>query len=91
MSLTQAEAVMDIISSSGERELKYANALKEGAIFRRISSLKDTLIKILGDLAAWADFPEEDVPEVRPEILSSELESLIKDLRKRRKPMITAG
>lgn len=78
MSLTQAETVMDIISSSGERELKYANALKEGAIFRRISSLKDTLIKILGDLAAWADFPEEDVPEVRPEILSSELESLIK-------------
>ena len=78
MSLTQAEAVMDIISSSGERELIYANALKEGAIFRRISSLKDTLIKMLGDLAAWADFPEEDVPEVRPEILSSELESLIK-------------
>ncbi len=78
MSLTQAEAVMDIISSSGEKELRYANALKEGAVFKRINSLKNNLVKILGDLAAWADFPEEDVPEVRPEVLSAELGELIR-------------
>lgn len=76
MSLTQAEAVMDVISSAGETELRYANALKDGAVFRRINCLKNDLVKILADLAAWADFPEEDVPEVRPEVLLSELEEL---------------
>lgn len=76
MSLTQAEAVMDVISSAGETELRYANALKDGAVFRRINGLKNDLVKILADLAAWADFPEEDVPEVRPEVLQSELEEL---------------
>lgn len=81
MSLTQAESVMDIISSSGEMELKFANALKEGSVFRRICRLKDSLVKILGDLAAWADFPEEDVPEVKPEVLSAELDELIKNFK----------
>lgn len=81
MSLTQAESVMDIISSSGEMELKFANALKEGSVFRRICRLKDSLVKILGDLAAWADFPEEDVPEVKPEVLSAELDELIKSFK----------
>lgn len=76
MSLTQAEAVMDVISSAGETELRYANALKDGVVFRRINGLKNDLVKILADLAAWADFPEEDVPEVRPEVLLSELEEL---------------
>ncbi len=76
MSLTQAEAVMDVISSAGETELRCANALKDGAVFRRINGLKNDLVKILADLAAWADFPEEDVPEVRPEVLLSELEEL---------------
>ena len=41
MSLTQAEAVMDIISSGGESQLRYANALKDGAVFRRINKIKE--------------------------------------------------
>lgn len=82
MSLTQAEAVMDVISSAGEKELRYANALKDGAVFRRINLLKNELVKILGDLAAWADFPEEDVPEVKPDVLSGELDELSKSFSK---------
>lgn len=82
MSLTQAEAVMDIISSAGETELRYANALKNGAAFRKINSLKNDLVKILSDLAAWADFPEEDVPEVRPEVLISELGKILEKFDK---------
>lgn len=77
MSLTQAEAVMDIISSAGETELRYANALKDGAAFKGINSLKCELVRILADLSAWADFPEEDVPEVRPEKLISDLNNII--------------
>ena len=82
MSLTQAEAVMDVISSAGERQLRYANALKDGATFRRINSIKERLVNILADLAAWADFPEEDVPEVRPEVLAAQIDRVVNDLTK---------
>jgi len=82
MSLTQAEAVMDVISATGKNELRYAVALKDGAMFRRISSVKEKLIKILGDLAAWADYPEEDIPYVDPAELDGELEDIIDDLKK---------
>ena len=80
LDLTQAEAVMDIISAKGERELKMAESLREGAAFRKAKKCSDKLLKILGDLAAWADYPEEDIPEVRPEVLSEELKSVRDDL-----------
>lgn len=86
LDLTQAEAVMDIISAKGSRELKMAENLREGAAFKKASAISDKLLKILADLAAWADYPEEDVPEVEPDKLrgelvnvSAELEELIKN------------
>ena len=36
LTLTQAEAVMDIISSEGERALISANNMREGAVFKQI-------------------------------------------------------
>jgi tRNA modification GTPase len=81
MSLTQAEAVMDVISSTGKNELKFAVALKDGAMFRRITSVREKLVKILGDLAAWADYPEEeDIPFVEPEKLEADLVDIRNDL-----------
>lgn len=73
LDLTQAEAVMDIISAKGERELKMAENLREGAAFKKAKKISEKLLKILGDLAAWADYPEEDIPEVEPEYLLAEL------------------
>ena len=81
MSLTQAEAVMDVISANGESELRYAVALKDGAMFRRISTVKNKLLKILGDLAAWADYPEEDIPYVDPDNLAYDLKEIITELK----------
>ncbi len=83
MSLTQAEAVMDVISSTGKNELKFAVALKDGAMFRRITSVREKLVKILGDLAAWADYPEEeDIPFVEPDKLEANLVDIRSDLMK---------
>ncbi len=80
LDLTQAEAVMDIISAKGERELKMAENLRDGLAFKKAKACSDKLLKILGDLAAWADYPEEDIPEVRPENLCEELEEVRKEL-----------
>ncbi len=80
LDLTQAEAVMDIISAKSRHELKMAENLREGAVFKKIRKVSDKLMKILGDLAAWADYPEEDIPEVKPESLLFELDIAEKEL-----------
>ncbi len=58
---------MDIISAKGAKELKMAENLREGAAFKKADKVSKRLVKILGDLAAWADYPEEDIPEVEPQ------------------------
>lgn len=80
MDLTRAEAVIDIISASSENELKYANSLHEGALSRRIDAISDRLTVILGDLAAWADFPEEDLPELENNALMKNLDDVLCDI-----------
>lgn len=80
LDLTQAEAVMEIISAKGDRELKMAENLREGAIFKQIKKCSDRLVKVLGDLAAWTDYPEEDIPYVKPDSLKKELEEVRENL-----------
>ncbi|MBP3761058.1 MAG: tRNA uridine-5-carboxymethylaminomethyl(34) synthesis GTPase MnmE [Ruminococcus sp.] len=80
LDLTQAEAVMDIISAKSDMELKIAEELREGAAFRKSRICSQKLMKILGDLAAWADYPEEDIPEVEPDKLCRELDAVRNEL-----------
>lgn len=80
LDLTQAEAVMDIISANGEIELKMAENLREGAAFKKAEKCSEKLMKMLGDLAAWADYPDEDTPSVENENLLAELNEVKADL-----------
>lgn len=82
LSLTEAEAVMDVISAASERELRFARSLQEGAVYRRIKNIIDKIVEILGSLAAWADYPEDDIPEVEPDILRMNLCALQNELLK---------
>lgn len=82
MSLTQAEAVMDIISAESSNELKYAVSLHEGACFRRIKNISDRIVNILGSLSVWADYPDEDIPEVEPDTLRENLAEICAKLEK---------
>lgn len=81
LDLTQADAVMDIISAKGDTELKMAESLRKGTVFNKITSVREKLVKILGDLSAWADYPEEDIPEVEPDVLKSELNDVKSELQ----------
>lgn len=82
LDLTQAEAVMDVISAKSDRELKMAEELREGAAFKKAEACSRKLIKILGDLAAWTDYPEDDIPAVEPETLRKELSEVRGELAK---------
>lgn len=80
MSLTQAEAVMDVISAGGKAELRCASALRDGALFRRIKAVSDEVLTLLGSIAAWVDYPEDDIPAVTEEEIFHTLENAVKQL-----------
>ncbi len=73
MSLTQAESVMELISANGEQALRSANSVREGRLFQQIKAVSDRLVAILSDLAAWNDYPEEDLPSVENGSLAASL------------------
>ena len=64
MSLTQAEAVMDIISASGRQGAALGLAALDGALARKIGAVQADLTELATHIAAWVDYPEEDVPEL---------------------------
>ena len=55
---------MEIISAQGEYTLRSANLTREGRLFKEISAAAQELVRILGELAAWVDYPEEDLPDL---------------------------
>ena len=80
MSLTQAEAVMDIISADGKQGAALANASLSGALAKKIGAEKEALTGLQAHLAAWVDFPEEDVPELDDAHLHTVLEQVRQEL-----------
>lgn len=80
MTLTQAEAVMDVIGAAGARELSFAHAQQNGALFHRVQQITQGIVRSLGDLAAWADYPEDEIPAVTPESLRASLLPVLEQL-----------
>lgn len=80
LDLTQAEAVMDVISAKSDLELKMAENLREGAVFKKAEKCSERLLRLLSGLAVWTDYPDEDIPEVEPEYIRSELDGIKNDL-----------
>lgn len=82
LSLTQAEAVAEMISAQGELTLRAANLTRQGKLFEKIDGVKRRITVLLGKLAAWIDYPDEEIPEVTETGLCEELKILIAELRK---------
>lgn len=64
LDLAQAESVMELIGAQGRQAARLALAGTEGLLSKRIEGLVGDLRGTAAHLAAWADFPEEDVEEV---------------------------
>ena len=61
---------MDLISSRSKASARAALNVKEGALSRRINEIKNTLTDQAAHLNAWADYPEEDIPEIENSTLN---------------------
>lgn len=73
MSLTQAEAVADLIQARSDMAFKTARAVKQGATYRKIHEICNHLIQAGGHLQAWLDYPEEDIEAVELENMQQRL------------------
>ena len=81
MGLTEAESVMEIVGAEGEQAAKAALAGHDGALEKRIAAVRDTLTGAAAHLDAWADYPEDDIPQVTPEELKTSLSTAGNALR----------
>lgn len=80
LDLTQAEAVADLISAQGRQSAKAALAARDGALFRKAKGIADLLVQEEAKLAAWIDYPEEDIEETQRASLEGSLQQAEKEL-----------
>lgn len=76
LDLTQAEAVLDLISARTERAAAAAQAQLDGALGQRLTALYERLATLCADLEALLDFDESDVPESLLHTLDAQLTDL---------------
>lgn len=84
MDLASAESVMNIISSHSEQETKVAFNTLEGALSKKLAEINGILISASASLAAWVDYPDDEIEELSSgelvnnlNIAKNELEELI--------------
>lgn len=61
LDLTQAEAVMDLISAQTDLALAAAQEQLEGRLGQQVGRVRDQLLELLAHLEAYIDFPDEDI------------------------------
>lgn len=81
MDLTQAEAVMDIISAGSELALRAAHHQLQGAILRPVQAAVDALVDVAAHVEAYIDFPEEDIDPQSQEQMEQSLAAVSADIQ----------
>lgn len=86
MDLTGAESVMSLISAQGESSKRAALGALEGNLYKKIKEVLEKLLDASANMAAWVDYPDDEIPELNDENLLSiiyrcetELKSLLKN------------
>lgn len=59
--LAKAESIMGIISAKSDAALKISRAAREGRVSKEIESVVEYLLKTAASIAAYSDYPDEDI------------------------------
>ncbi|MDX9872831.1 MAG: tRNA uridine-5-carboxymethylaminomethyl(34) synthesis GTPase MnmE [Clostridia bacterium] len=82
MDLSQAEAVMDLISAKTEKAAAAASGQLSGALREEVSDLRAKILEIIAYLEAEIDFPEEDIEKMSRAELQKKLTSVAADMER---------
>ncbi len=83
LDLTQAEAVMDLISAQTDMAAQAAREQLSGSLGRAVAEVREQVIDLTAHVEAYIDFPEEDIsPETGDELQNSfqKLEDAVSEL-----------
>ena len=80
--LTKAESIMGLISARSEAELKLSRAAHSGRISRKIAEIEADLIAADASIAAFSDYPDEDIEGLDPENFKKMLRNAENELNK---------
>ncbi len=69
--LSEAEAVMGLISAQGEQAAQASLHALEGNLSREIKASADKIISAAASMAAWVDYPDDDIEEISSDNLKS--------------------
>ena len=76
MDLTQAEAVMDLITAQTDLALRAAAEQLEGRLGARIREIRAQFLALLAHVEAYIDFPDEDIDPDTGQTLLNNLENV---------------
>ncbi len=86
INLLKAESISDLISSETEIQRQQAIKIMSGKSAGKFNSLRERLLKILSNIEAKIDFPEEDLPKnilkniyLEAQSIRRELENILND------------
>lgn len=64
MTLTQAEAVTDLINAESEKGLRAAQNALKGALYNKIKTVLKDLLSVVAHISAFIDYPDEDIDDL---------------------------
>ena len=84
--LARAESIMGLISAQSEAELKLSRQAHNGRISKKIAAIEQDLVGADASIAAYSDYPDEDIEGLDPESfkkmltgIKNELETILRD------------
>ena len=82
LDLIKAESVMSLISAQSTSELKLARSVHAGGVAVKLSLIEKELVSSAASIAAYCDYPEEDIGHIDTETFKKELSRVKKALEK---------
>ena len=81
LDLAKAEAVMQLISAQGEQARAASFNTLEGALSREIAAVSADLKSVSASLAAWVDYPDEEIDDLSDDAIARSLDNAIRALQ----------
>jgi tRNA modification GTPase len=82
LDLSQAEAVMDLISAKTDKSFNVALGQMEGQLSERIKAIRSELMDVLVNITVNLDYPDEDIEEITYNSLTNSLSAISDDIDK---------
>ena len=82
ISLSEAEAVIDLIDAESNEQLKLARSHADGVMTRAIESIREELVSLISQIYVFVDYPDEDLSDVTPEEATERTRVLLSKVEK---------